>query len=643
MLSEHQKQYLIDLIQNGKEIPEDFKYLLFPTSQQEYELTYAGKMSKEDLLANEDGTFPVPIQVDRVYNGTAYKGFDDGWKNMIVFGDNLQFLKTIYENKVPIIKYKVKGKVKLIYIDPPFATSDEFRSTLGAKAYNDKKKGSEFLEFLRRRLILAREILADDGSIYVHMDQKMGHYVKVIMDEVFGKNNFRNDIVWWYLWGGRGKTTWNSKHDNILFYSKSDKWTFNYMEVLEEHQLMTEGSKNRLNYKGAMVTTKSESSIIPEHKVLPSDTWYVATINAMSKEKLDFPTQKPEELIVKLIKASTNEGDIVLDFFGGSGTTMSVAEKLNRRWITCDLGKFSYFTMQKRILQIDNSKSLDNPKKDYGEKARSFMTATLGMYDLEKTFGLEWEKYSEFVSDLFEVDNSVFTINGITFEGKKRGFPVKIFNYVKFKDTAIDDYYLKNLNEYLSGRGIERIYIIAPATRVNYIADYQEEGDIRYYFLKVPYEMIRELHKKPFQRLRQPRSKDDINRIEEMIGFQFVFPPEVKSMIKQDKNNIILQVKEFKSHYLQDDKGRMYRNFETLSSVYIDYNYNGQTFEMDEAFFADEIMLKQKSKQDIDLEEFEKDGIEIILPRKKLGQSIMVVYSDIYGNDFTEKLEIKGN
>src|SRR5699024_4232553 len=116
-----------------------------------------------------------------------FESFEDDWKNMIVFGDNLQLLKTIYEDKDPLIKDKVKGKVKLIYIDPPFATQDEFQNKEGAKAYNDKKQGAEFLEFIRRRLVLAREILADDGSIYVHLDQKMGHYVQAIMDEVFGK------------------------------------------------------------------------------------------------------------------------------------------------------------------------------------------------------------------------------------------------------------------------------------------------------------------------------------------------------------------------------------------------------------------------------------------------------------------------
>lgn len=175
------------------------------TKQKEYELVYAGKMRKEDVLANEDGVFPVPLQVEKVFNGEEYPPFNSplnkggqkggDWRNMVVFGDNLQFLKTVYENKDPLIKYKVKGKVKLIYIDPPFGTGDEYDGNKGQRAYTARAKGAEFVEFLRRRLILAKEILADDGSIFVRQDYHFGHYIKLVMDEVFGKENFQNDLI----------------------------------------------------------------------------------------------------------------------------------------------------------------------------------------------------------------------------------------------------------------------------------------------------------------------------------------------------------------------------------------------------------------------------------------------------------------
>ena len=193
-LNELERKYLIDLLENGNDIPDDFKNKIFPAQKQEYELSYAGKMRREDILANEDGAFPVPLQVERIYN-SEYANAGDDWNNMLVFGDNLLFLKTIYQDTDPIIKGKVKNKVKLIYIDPPFATSDDFQSKEGAKAYSDKKKGAEFMEYIRKRLIVAKEILAPDGSIYVHLDSKMGHYIKVLMDEIFSEFDFA-EIIW---------------------------------------------------------------------------------------------------------------------------------------------------------------------------------------------------------------------------------------------------------------------------------------------------------------------------------------------------------------------------------------------------------------------------------------------------------------
>ena len=135
MLSKAERDYLIELLDRGESIPEGFKYKLFPVTHKEYELAYAGKMRKEDLLADEDGSFAVPLQVEKIFGGSGRSEYKDGWRNMAVFGDNLQFLKTIYKNEDPLIRNKVKGKVKLIYIDPPFATSDDFESKEGAKAY----------------------------------------------------------------------------------------------------------------------------------------------------------------------------------------------------------------------------------------------------------------------------------------------------------------------------------------------------------------------------------------------------------------------------------------------------------------------------------------------------------------------------
>ena len=644
-LNAEDKQHLINLIKEGEQIPEDYKYLLFPNFQEEYELNYAGKMRKEDILAGEDGTLPVPLQLERVIDGTGHPGFEDGWKNMIIFGDNLQFLKTINENKDPLIKDKVKGKVKLIYIDPPFATQGEFQNKEGAKAYSDKKKGAEFLEFIRRRLIVAKEILSDDGSIYVHLDQKMGHYIKLVMDEIFGKNNFRNEIIWSYSTLGRPKDRFAQKHDLIYVYGKTSSTFFNEIgskipytkSYIDSHfkDIDENGRRCRKRFDAEKWRT-----YYPEDGMIPNDVWDIPYENSMSKTRTGYPTQKPEELLARIIKASTNEGDLIMDFFGGSGTSMAVAEKLGRRWITCDLGKLSYLTMQKRLFLINEGKDLldksSKPKK-YNRPAKSFITCKLGMYDLGTMLNLEWDKYKYFVSQLFEYDVKEIVSSGILFDGEKRGFPVKIFNYIKHKESAVNYEYISDLHKNIKNKKYSRVYIVAPATRVDFISDYQEMEDTRYYFLKVPYEMIEELHKSPFTKSRQPRSKNDVNDIEEMKGFQFIYTPDVECKLERDKKDTILRVTRFISDPLN---GFETENFSTLSSIFVNYNYNGKEFLMDDVRFWSEIESSSKEYKDtkVNNTDGETMSIEWRISTKFLGEKVVFIFTDVYGNDVTISL-----
>lgn len=632
------KKHLIQLIEAGEQIPEDYKYLLFPTLQEEYELSYAGKMRKEDILAGEDGTLPVPLQIERIFNETEHTAFEDGWKNMIVFGDNLQFLKTINENQDPLIKDKIKGKVKLIYIDPPFATQDEFQNKNGAKAYSDKKSGAEFLEFVRRRLILAHEILADDGSIYVHIDQKMGHYIKIIMDEVFGKNSYRSEIIWKYFGPTSTKNNYPKKHDTIYFYTKGSEYFFNADSTLIDYDEKAIKRYDKLDDDGRRykIYNNDDGTVrkayMKEGKA--TEIFEIPFVQGTSKERQGYPTQKPEELLSRIIKASTKEGDLIMDFFGGSGTSMAVAEKLNRRWVTCDLGKLSYLTMQKRLLLIDKSKDLLDNNRKYGRLARSFITCKLGMYDLKQTLNLEWDKYKHFVSQLFEYENKEMQASGINFEGNKRGFPVKVFNYILHKESAVDDNYLSNLHKSLKSKRFSRVYIVAPATKVDYIADYEELDDTRYYFLKVPYEMIEELHKTPFTKSRQPRSKNNVNDIEEMKGFQFIYTPDVECRLVKNKNKISLKVLKFMSDSLN---GCVRENFSTLSSIFVNYNYDGKTFLMDDVRFWSDIESSKKEDKDTKIYYENKiiESIEWDMPMAKLGEKIVFIFTDIYGNDAT--------
>lgn len=637
-LNKHDIEFLIDCLKNGKEIPEVYKYALFPTKQKEYELVYAGKMRKEDVLADTEEAKPVPLQIEKIFNGKKYPLYSKDWHNLLVFGDNLQILKTFYENKDPLIKNKVKGKVKLIYIDPPFATEGDFKGDKGQKAYSDKTKGAEFVEYLRRRLIVARELLADNGSIYVHLDEKKSHYIKVIMDELF---KFQREIIWRIGWLSGYKTkakNWIRNHDVILFYTKTDDFIFNkeYIPYPDDY-VRRDGAK-------------------PEGKGYAiEDTWNCNELDQMnsiqimsfSDEKTGYPTQKNENLITRIIKSATNEGDLVLDFFCGSGTTLAVAEKLNRRWIGCDIGKLAIYTTQKRLLEIDQSKDLKNPKKKYGKPAKSFAVVTSGLYDLGKIFALKKDEYIRFVKDLFEIEETKQKkIGGVEIDGKKREFYAKIFPYWEFKNVSVDEKYLRELHKSIGKKIDGRFYIIAPANNVDFISDYHQIDNVRYYFLKVPYQIIKELHKVQFKKLRQPQSKKQINDLDEAIGFHFIRQPEVKSEIKTLKDKVVLKIKKFESAYSQDETGEKLKNFESLAMLLVDLNYDGEKFMMTKYFFAQDLLNGKKSDKEESEEEIKEKLTkqkEIIkeFPKDECGKQIMVIYVDIYGNEFREKFNIK--
>ena len=639
-LNKLEKETIIECIKTERQVPENFKDILFPTDHVEYQLDYAGKMRKEDLLANVDGTFPVPLQVDRRFNVSMD---NSEWNNIIAFGDNLQFLKTLNEDKDPAIKGKVKGKVKLIYIDPPFATTEDFGSQDGAKAYTDKKKGAEFVEFFRRRLIVAKELLAPDGSIYVHLDEHMSHYARVVLDEVFGKERFVSEIIWSFTRIGGNANKYEKNHEVIFWYSNSRAVIFNKDAARQPYDAAFLASckkdkDGKLYYTRGMgkdgdkLNRKKVSYINPLGKS-PSNVWDGIAYSPTSKmEKTGYPTQKPEELIKRIIVASTNENDIVLDFFGGSGTTASVAEKLNRKWIVCDIGKLAYYTIQKRILEIATSKSLLKKSGKHGKEAQPFFACSLGLYDLKNTLELKFEKYREFVTELFEIAAKKTEISGYEFDGKKDGSFVKIFNYQKFKDADIDEEYLCNLHSIVRDKVGDKVYIVAPLNRIEFVTDYYEIENVRYYFLKIPYEIIKELHQKPFQKYRQPRSINNVNSLDEAIGFHFVRKPEVISEIKYDNHKCELIIKEFTSHELETVKSNEEKKLDTmdyLAAVFVDTKYDDENFIMTNTYFADEFERKSH-------------GLCVGLKEVKPNSRIALIYTDIFGNDCMEIVKLGG-
>jgi site-specific DNA-methyltransferase (adenine-specific)/adenine-specific DNA-methyltransferase len=715
-LTKYEIDDLIDRLQNGETIPDDFKYKLFPVKQKEYELVYGGKMRREDILANEDGVFPVPLQIEKIYNGHREQ-WKDGWQNIIAFGENLQFLKTIYENKDPLIKNKVKGKVKLIYIDPPFGTDSDFSANNSQLAYKDKAKGADFVEFLRRRLFVAKELLSDDGSIYVHLDIKKSHYVKVVLDEVFGEFAFKNEIIWQRSDPHNdAKKKYGNIHDVILYYGKSSQTLYNWDKITVDlsHAALKEYCWMRL--KDGTIVPKSEP--IPDGarifklndatwkgnskdklfewrgvKLKPGLQWFASEdelesmlhtgeiylpkfpkgakrcrvgyldirleegqvvqdiwqdVGRMKGGKSLYPTQKPEQLLERIIKASSNENDIVMDFFAGAGTLAAVAEKLNRKWLICDVGKLAFYTVQKRLLNIQTSSAIGNSNKQFGKEAKSFVSVNTGYYDLGKIFDLKQAEYSDFVMNLFEVEPKQKTISGIQIDGEKKdGYNVIIWQYWKFKDSTVDEDFLHNLHSHIGTKAGKRVYIIAPANYVDFISDYYEIENVRYYFLKVPYHIIRELHKVEFKKFRQPQSKSNVNDLEDAIGFHFMRQPDVKSELKEKDGDYHITIKRFLSDFSEEETQREMENFESLSMVLIDKDFNGNEFDMDAYYFAEDLLPKKKKKQDEEENENIKEELKHInqislppFPKNDCGERMMVIYIDIYGNEFKEEFKL---
>lgn len=606
-LSKQQKEKILRLVEKNEDLPDGYKDLLFPNQKKEYELVYAGKDRKEDIIAE---TMAVPFQKIKTFGQNG-----NGWTNKLVFGDNLQILKEIYNDQRGQNLLDTKDKIKLIYIDPPFATKQDFMKD-GEKVYQDKVIGAEFLEFLRQRLILAREILADDGSIYIHLDQKKGHYAKVLMDEVFGENNFFNEIVWGYRTGGISKTFFARKHDSIFFYGKNSNTNIFNIQYYKSYQ------QKKYNFKGVEDLWDDEKQMW-YHNSVCRDVWEdIYPIGTENNERVDYPTQKPETLLERIIKASSNEGDIVMDFFAGSGTTLTVAEKLNRKWIGCDCGKLSIYTIQKRILNITSSKDLADKEKEYGKDYYPFTLYNAGLYDYNKIKELPWGEYRTFALNLFEVRDEVHKLSGIELDGFRGNDHTIIFNHEKYKKAVLDYGFIDDLHKNLGAKISDKFFIIAPAGNVDFLEDYVERGSIRYYILRIPYSIINELHNRDFENIKQPVDEKDVNNTVEAVGFDFIQTPDVDCEYGSNKKELTIKIKKFKSR-IRSKKPIKYADKETLSMVMVDFNYNGEVFDLDKTYFA---------------ESLKKDGYQIKFDRSQLDKKMMIIYMDIFGN---EKKEIK--
>jgi DNA modification methylase len=625
-LSDEQIERVTSLLKEGKPLPEDYKTALFETKK-EYELVYTDKAREEDILAD---TMAVPLQLVKTFKST--KGSAD-WTNMLIFGDNLQALKTLLQMKREGKLKNADGTpgIRLVYIDPPFATRQEFKGSQDQKAYQDKIAGAKFLEFLRKRLIFLRELLADDGSIYVHLDYKKAHYVKILMDEIFGENHFRNELIWCYTGPNPSIKDFPKKHDTILRYSKSDQHVFNADDI-------------RIAYKASFTAVRGlygKKDYDPEDQLerhlkgkIPEDWWVdLSNVSSWRDELLDYPTQKPESLAERIIKVSSNEGDLVLDCFAGSGTTAAVAEKLDRHWIAIDCGKLAIYTMQKRLLRIEETKSLNDPQKSYGKACSPFALFNAGLYDYKALKELPWEQYHQFALALFRCRDEQHTIGGLELDGYLGADSVMIFNYQKHQSAMVDRTFVEQLHAALGKKIRSRFFLIAPAGSVAFLEDYIELDGVKYYLLRIPYSIIEEIQKCGFSKLKQPVGESDVNDTVDAVGFDFIQTPTVDctyslqkvkdpNLLNQGSKECVIGIKTFESKVISKKPVNL-GNLESLSMVMLDYDFNGEVFDLDEVFYA---------------EDLKKNDYEVRFASDKIDGQCMIIYLDIFGN---EKREIK--
>jgi DNA modification methylase len=466
-LTEQEQQEIIRFIEADKPLPDKYRFLLF-ADKREVELVWNGKTSE---VCNIVLPFQVIEQVDEPRaekpEDTSSQGllFDErgrqlkGWTNKLIWGDNKLILSSL-KNGPLREEIEKQGGIKLMAIDPPFDVGADFSmdieigdntftknpNILEEIAYRDTwGKGTDsFIAMLYERLVLMHDLLTEDGSIYVHCDWRVNSLIRLVLDEVFGNQRFNNDIVWHYeKWTASSKML-QKNHDCILHFTKGPSWIFNEQreitanlkEKYEKGYLIGGGGGStglvvydRDNPKvKQMIASGNYKVVYADTTGKPiSDVWRIPFINPVANERLDYPTQKPEALLERIIKTSSNKGDIVMDIFSGSGTTEAVAEKLGRKWIGADLGKFAIHTTRKRLIGVQ--RQLKAEGKDY----RAFEILNLGKYERQHYIGVNpnlreaeqrkqlEEKEAAFLDLILRAYRAEKTDGFASFHGKKAG------------------------------------------------------------------------------------------------------------------------------------------------------------------------------------------------------------------------------
>jgi len=632
------------------------------------ELVWPGKQKEVERIE-------LPFQIIETinlprgyYHGTAQEGLfktdsDKNWKNRLIWGDNLLIMGSLLK--------EFAGKINLIYIDPPFATGDDFSftvnigdqaeitkepSALEVKAYRDTwgKGMQSYLQMMYDRFVLMKELLTDDGSIYVHLDWHVGHYVKMIMDEIFGKNSFRSEIVWKKTNSPKGQSVgFGNQYDSIFFYSKGNKYIFN--RVLKSYTkeqlagyskddndgrgpyqtvaLIAGGSQRSPNrktfdfrgikeqwlysidnlekfwsegriyktpsgYRLKLFLSESEGSLV-------SDMWFDSEVSPIQRS--EYPTQKPEALLERIIKASSNKNDFVADFFCGSGTTGIVAEKLERRWIMSDLSRFAIHTARKRLLDMS---------------AKPFVVQNLGKYERHRWVQLNgrYAKYLKFILELYHAE----PIEGFTnLHGKKD----KAFVRVGAVDAPVT---LSEIREALSEckeNKIKALDVLGWEWEMG-LHDLVKEEAERYGVKLSTFQIPREVME---LNVSDPKVREEIHFYE--LAYLEVVPKTEGKRVAITLKDFIIPNPELLPEEVKD-KVKSWSDFIDYWAVDWMFNQHEEETEEDDTFHN--MNQRYRTRKEPKLE------LSMNYEYKKAGKyNILIKVIDIFGNDATKLVKIE--
>jgi len=582
-LTDNEKRDIVKYLEAGKPLPEKYRFLLF-NDDREVELLWNGKTNE---VTNVVLPFQVIEQIDEPRSDAKFGNqnslFDTsgrqitGWTNKLIRGDNKLILSSL-KNGPMRKEIEAQGGLKLIYIDPPFDVGADFSmdikigdgedeesftkkpSVIEEIAYRDTwgKGADSFIAMIYERLKLMHDLLADDGCIYVHCDWRLSGHMRLVLDEIFSKDNFVNEIIWAYFGPGTDKSKeYTKKHDTIFFYAKDKgKHIFNDKDIRVEHS-----EKTKDNYKKGLAgsgfsaesinsrekATYSEESNLNKLGKIPEDWWEMAIAARYPVDgvkRTGYPTEKPLPLIERIIKGSSNEGDLVADFFCGSGTTLAVAEMLGRKWIGADLGKFGIHTSRKRMIGVQRE------LKKEGKNFRAFEILNVGRYERENFLATNDDlraeekakqaerKEKEFVKMILAAYKAEPVESFVNILGKKRDRLVAVGPI----NTPVSSKLVQEIVSECKEKGITKVDVLGFDYEMGLdFSQYADQG------IDIAFKII-------------PREVFDRKAVEKgQVKFYDVAFIEAKPIIKGKGNDkeLSIELTDFSVFYNQDDSGEI--------------------------------------------------------------------------------------